>query len=279
MRQINSLLFGTAGIPIRVEGNTIDGIKGVKKLGLSAMELEFVHSVNISEEATKNVRKVAEGEGIILTSHAPYYINLNALEEKKAEASMHRIILSARRTFQCGGWSATFHPGFYFKQDPEKVYDSIKKRIKDIVNTLRNDGVEIWVRPETTGKATQFGTLKEICRISQEVENVMPCIDFSHLHARTAGKENTLPEFRSQLEMVEKMLGKEGLKNIHAHVAGINYGEKGEKNHLKLDESDFNYKDLLKALKEFKAQGVVICESPNIEDDALLLQRTYNKIK
>ena len=277
MKQINNLLFGTAGIPICVQGNTIDGIKGVKKLGLSAMELEFVHSVNISEQLAKEVKKTSQEQDVVLTCHAPYYINLNAVEEKKAEASMHRVILAARRLHQCGGWSATFHPAFYFKDDHEKVYSAVRDRLKQIVKTLKNEGVDIWVRPETTGKATQFGTLKEICRLSQEIENVMPCIDFSHIHARTNGKENTFGEFKAQLEMVEKMLGKEGLRNIHTHIAGIAYGEKGEKNHLKLEESDFNYKDLIKALKEFKAQGVVICESPNIEDDALLLQKTYGK--
>ena len=277
MKQISSLLFGTAGIPICVQGNTIDGIKGVKKLGLGAMELEFVHSVNISEDLAKNVRKAAEESEVVLTCHAPFYVNLNAVEEKKTEASMHRVILSARRLHQCGGWSATFHPAFYFKDDHEKVYAVVRDRLREIVKILKNEGAEIWVRPETTGKATQFGTLKEICKLSQEIENVMPCIDFSHIHARTNGKENTLAEFKAQLEMVEKMLGKEGLKNIHAHIAGIAYGEKGEKNHLELQNSDFNYKDLVKAWKEFKISGVIICESPNIEDDALLLQKTYRK--
>jgi deoxyribonuclease-4 len=275
MRQINSLLFGTAGIPICVEGNTLDGIKGIKKLGLSAMELEFVHSVNISEQLAKDVKKTAQEQDVVLTCHAPYYINLNAVEKKKAEASMHRILLSARRLFQCGGWSVAFHPGFYFKDNPEKVYEAIKDRVKEIVKILKNEEIGIWVRPETTGRVTQFGSLKELCKLSQEVENVMPCIDFSHLHARANGKENTFDEFKAQLELVEKTLGKEGLKNIHAHVAGIAYGEKGEKNHLELEKSDFNYKDLIKSWKEFKCRGVIICESPNIEDDALLLQRTY----
>ena len=56
----------------------------------------------------------------------------------------------------------------------------------------------------------------------------------------------------------------------------IAYGEKGEKHHLILKESDFNYKDLLKALKDFKCEGVLISESPNIEQDAMLMQETYN---
>jgi deoxyribonuclease-4 len=63
---------------------------------------------------------------------------------------------------------------------------------------------------------------------------------------------------------------------MHIHLSGIAYGKKGEIKHLMLPESDFRYAELLKALKERKAQGVIICESaPYLEQDALLLQQTY----
>ena len=65
------------------------------------------------------------------------------------------------------------------------------------------------------------------------------------------------------------------LKEMHIHLSGINYGEKGEKNHLELEDSDMNYKDLIKVWKDFKIKGVVVSESPNIEKDALLMKKTY----
>ena len=105
----------------------------------------------------------------------------------------------------------------------------------------------------------------------------MPCIDFAHFHARTNGKYNTYPEFASILESVEKTLGRDGLRNIHAHAAGIAYGEKGEKHHLNLRESDLKYKELMKALADFNVKGVLISESPNIEGDALLMQKEYKE--
>ena len=80
------------------------------------------------------------------------------------------------------------------------------------------------------------------------------------------------------MEDIEIYLGKEGLENMHIHLSGINYGEKGERNHLILEESDMNYKDLIKVWKDFKIKGVVVSESPNIEGDALLMQKFYKKI-
>jgi deoxyribonuclease IV len=275
---MESLVFGTAGIPLSTEEReTNNGIREVKTLGLGAMELEFVHSVNISKEKAPMVKKTAADNGVVLTCHGQYYINLNSQEKAKMEASKKRIINAATVANMCGAFSMVFHAGFYMKQDASKVYSIIKKELKEVVNHLKDNGVGIWVRPETTGKGTQFGNLKELLTLSSELDQVMPCIDFSHLHARSNGKYNTLEEFRSVLSDVEKVLGRKGLDNMHIHLSGIEYGEKGEKKHLELNKSDMNYKDLLKAFHEFKVKGVLICESPIIEKDALLLQKTYKK--
>lgn len=277
MRKIDKLLFGTAGIPVSTrDRNTIQGIKQVNKLKLDAMELEFVHGVNVSPQLAKQVNQTAKENNIVLTCHAPYYINLNAIEAAKVKASAKRLILAGTRASQCGAWSVAFHPGFYMKEDPAKVYEKIKKVLKQVVQELKHNNADIWIRPETTGKSSAFGDLKEICKLSQEVDNVLPCIDFAHLHART-GKENSAEEWRDMLSYVEKMLGKTALKNMHCHVAGINYSSKGELNHLNLQKSDLKYNELVKVWKEFKINGVIISESPNIEGDALLLKRTYSK--
>jgi deoxyribonuclease-4 len=271
------LLFGTAGIPLSAKGSTEEGIQRVRELNLSCMELEFVHSINISKEKAPAIKKVSEKEEVELTVHAPYYINLNAKEKPKAHASINRILASARIGFLCGAKSVAFHAGFYMKGEPKKVYETIKEKIKEIEKNLVNEGISIWLRPETTGKGTQWGSLDEIISLSEELESVQPCVDFSHLHARTAGKKNTLQEFREILSLIEKKLGRSSLNEMHIHLSGIAYSEKGEKNHLILKESDMNYKDLLKALKEFKVKGWLICESPNLEGDALLLKKEFEK--
>src|SRR3989338_5466111 len=116
---MNQLLFGTAGIPLSANPRTTgDGIAHVKNLGLGAMEMEFVHSVNISKEKAPEIKKIAENNDIILTCHAPYFINLNSNEPAKLNASIQRILNSARITNLCGGYSVCFHAGFYQGQDP-----------------------------------------------------------------------------------------------------------------------------------------------------------------
>jgi len=146
------------------------------------------------------------------------------------------------------------------------------------MNILRREGNEVTISPEVTGKPSQFGTIEEILQLSSEIEGVLPCIDFSHWHART-GKANSYQEFLDILDQIERKLGRRALDNMHIHLSGIAYGKKGEIKHLMLPDSDFQYAKLLKALKERKTRGVVISESvPYLEQDALLLQQTYREL-
>jgi deoxyribonuclease IV len=274
------LRFGTAGIPIAGAGlKTWDAVKKVRQLGLEAMELEFVHSVNLNPDTASNVNASRMKEDLMLTCHGSYYINLNAKEKEKVGASRGRILQAANIARQAGAWSMTFHSAFYLGMDENTVYNNVKTQLSKIIQELRGSGNDIWIRPETTGKPVQWSGLKEILKLSQEVEGIMPCVDFAHMHARTGGKNNTILEFREMMSMIEKSLGREGLENMHIHMSGIEYSEKGERNHLILEESDLNWKDLLKVWKEYKIKGVVICESPNIEQDALLMKREWGRLK
>jgi deoxyribonuclease IV len=276
---MKKLFFGTAGIPISTpDHNTINGVGHVRRLGLDCMELEFVRSVNISKEKAPLVKEAAKEHNILLSCHGQYFINLNSQEPEKIAASKQRILNAARIAHLCGAKSLTFHAGFYMKEEPEKVYQTIKEGIIEVVEILKKENNLIWIRPETTGKATQWGSIEEIIRLSKEVEQVLPCIDFSHIYARSIGKINSLKDFREILKLVETGLGRKALDNMHIHLSGIHHGEKGERHHLTLKESEFNYLAVLKALKEFDCKGVVISESPIIEKDALLLQKEFNKI-
>lgn len=272
----DKLNFLTAGMPLSTGKASYNrAFEILNELSLDGMELEFVHGVRMSEDTRRLVKKERENRNLILTAHAPFYVNLNSKEEDKVEASVQRIIETGIAANDTGAFSITFHAAFYMQQDKEDVYNKVKNRVGEISEYFHKNNINVWIRPETTGKGTQWGDLEEIVRLSKEFDNVLPCIDFSHLHARSAGKYNTYDEFSKILETVGKELGQRAIDNFHAHLAGIDYGDKGEKKHLILNESDMNYKDLLKAFKEFNVKGALVCESPNIEDDAVLLREYY----
>lgn len=276
---MEKLVFGTAGIPLRTEPRSYEnGFKTLKELNLGGMEVEFVRGVNMNPATIPIVKKLSKEMDLVLTAHGPYYVNLNSEEPDKIDASVKRILDTARTAYAFGGYSITFHAAFYMKKDKETVSKQVLLKMTEIIETLKSENIEIWVRPETTGKGTQWGDLDEVIALSKELDMVLPCVDFSHLHARHLGIYNTYDEFAGIFEKIGNELGDKALKNFHAHVAGIEYGQKGEKNHLNFAESDFNYKDLMKAFKAFDVKGMIVCESPNIEAEAVILQEYYNSL-
>lgn len=272
------LLFGTGGSPRSSRtGSTIDGIRRIAELGLGCLEVEFVYGVNMGEAAARQVAATAKGLGIELTAHAPYFINLNSSEPDKIRASQERLRQTARIAALCGAKSVVFHSAVYFGNSPEETYNTVKKYLKEVLDGLKRENNRIWIRPEVMGKSGQFGTPAEIFRLSRELDRVAPVIDFAHWHART-GAFNSYQEFASILQQVKENLGLSALGEAHIHVSGIAYGKKGEIRHLNLKESDLCYGELLQALKDYGVGGFVICESPNLEEDALLLQSTYRSL-
>ena len=271
------LVFGTGGAPHSAKSSSIAGIERIAELQLGCMELEFVQGVRMGRENATLVGETAAKTGIKLSAHAPYFINFNAHEPEKIRASQDRLLQTARIASLCQAESIVFHAAFYLGDPPEKAYTTVKKYLEEVISQLRRENNRVWIRPEIMGKLSEFGTIEEVLNLSTELEGIAPCLDFAHWHARN-GKSNSFQEFVSILKQVEQQLGRAALDNMHIHASGIAYGKKGEIKHLNLKESDFQYAELLKALKDYDAKGIVICESPNLEEDALLLQATYNTL-
>lgn len=269
------LLFGTAGIPNTAPASlTLAGIQCAAQLGLECLEIEFVKGLKMGSDTARKIREQARAHNIRLSVHAPYYVNLNAVEEGKRLASQDRLLSSARIAEICGAKSAVFHAGYYGNVEAKKTFDTIKDGLKEVVSILKKERNPVVLRPETMGKKTQFGSLEEILFLCRAVDGLQPCIDFSHIHARE-GKANSYAEFHRILEKIEKKLGAEALKNLHIHISGVEYSKKGEMKHVGLQESDFRYDEWIQALGDFGVGGMVICESPNLEQDALMLKKLY----
>ncbi|MBA7651526.1 hypothetical protein ES703_59345 [subsurface metagenome] len=156
------LLFGTGGSPhSAATKSTIDGIKRIAELGLGCMEIEFVQGVKMGEAGARLVADTATREGVKLSAHGPYFINLNAREPEKITASQGRILQTARIASICGAESITFHAAFYLGDPPEKAYNTVKKYLAEIMNQLKRENNRVWVRPEVMGKPIQFGRASE----------------------------------------------------------------------------------------------------------------------
>lgn len=260
------IYLGPAGIPTITKGDTIQGIKDVKKLGLNALELEFVRGVYLKKEQAIEVNKIAKNLGIKLSIHASYFINL--CNPEKVEDSKRRILDSCEIGHYAGAKYIVFHPGFYGKLSEKQAYEFVKKGCKELREEIEKNKWNVILGLETTGKKSQFGTLDEILEICSEVEGCSPVIDFAHIFARQGGKIN----YSEILNKVRKF------KELHTHFSGIEFTDKGEKRHLPISSNQPNFRELGKELldKNFGTKErdiIIICESPVIEQDSLRMKK------
>jgi deoxyribonuclease-4 len=276
-----SFQFGTVGSPLatpKKPGGSVGAIEFSKSIGLNALELGWVQSVRVTEVTCAAIKAKAEEHDVSLSVHAPYFINLNALDDEWPK-SRKRLMDAAMYGNLAGTTDIIFHPGSYFGNPPAEVLKLAIPRLQGCVDELRKAGNPVTLRPETMGKSAMLGSFEDTLEMSKAIEGVEPCIDFAHLHARPGdGTMNTYDEWSAILKMYQKALGKRALKRLHIHLSGIEYGPKGEKNHLALDKSDLKLNFLFQALKDFKCAGRILCESPIMEEDALNMKKAWMKV-
>ena len=276
-----SFHFGTVGSPTSTPpkpGGSVGGIQQIASLGLDALELAWVQSVRVTEKTCADIRAAAQDQGVLLSVHAPYFINLNATEEEWPK-SRKRLMDAAFYGNLAGATDVIFHPGSYFGRPPFEVLPLAIERLQGCVDELHAAGNPVWLRPETMGKSAMLGSLEDALQMSQAVPSIRPCLDFAHLHARPGdGSLNTYVEWAQLLEGYRQALGEGALGELHVHLSGIEYGPKGEKNHLPLEEADLDLPALFRALHDFGCRGRILCESPVMEDDAQKMQQVWEQI-
>jgi deoxyribonuclease IV len=266
-----SFKFGTVGSPAATParpGGTVGGIQYAASIGLEALELAWVNGVRVGEATCAAIKQAGMENGIALSAHAPYYINLNGDDEKWPRLRTY-LMDAAHFGNLAGATDIIFHPGTSFGRPAEQVLMVTIPRLRGCVEELRAAGNPVRLRPEISGKAAMLGSLTDVLEMAQNIPGVLPCIDFAHLHARLGdGAMNTYAEWISALDLYRKGLGELAMQHLHIHLSGINYGPKGEKNHLVMEEADLDFRNLMRALHDSGAQGRIMCESPVLEVDA-----------
>jgi len=255
--------LGPAG---NCDKDIISSVKRLKVLGLDAQEVEFTYGVNLSIARAKEAGELAKSLGIELSVHAPYYINLLSEEKKKITASKNRILMSAERAHFLNAAHLVFHAAYYGKLSRQEAYSRVKEEIVDLMAEIKKRKWHVVLAPETTGKASQFGDLDELLKLSKEAGCGL-CVDFAHLKARTQGS-------MGYDEMVQRIKHE---KHVHSHFSGIEYTAKGERRHLVTPENDITA--LLTELVKAKVDITIINESPVTWRDSLKMKKILEALR
>lgn len=256
-----SILIGPAGSGGR--GN-LKGLAEVALQKLDCMEIEFTYGVRMTPAMAETVGALADGHGIILSVHAPYYINLASYEDDKVEASRQRILDSCHRAHLMGARKVVFHAGFYQKRTPRETYRLIRHQVQELQQRIRKAAWQVTLCPEITGKPSQFGSTEELLELMQD-SGCGITVDFAHLYARNQGVID-YGEVMHQLP-----------QKFHAHFSGIEYTAKGEKKHIPMKPAYFE--PLMRELLHHQKKATVICESPKPFEDAVMMKGMLEQYK
>jgi deoxyribonuclease-4 len=267
--------FGPAGTPSAFKElkQPIMELPGfLRQEGLDALEYEAVRwgqAPQIRREHAEKLGLNAKQNDVWLSMHGSYFISLQS-EKAVVDASRKRLLACAIAADWMEAKVLVFHPGFYMGHGHREILKRSIDVVGDIVAEMKSLGIAVKLGLETMGKRSQFGSLEEVLAVCERVDQTVPVIDWSHIHARSHGGLVTKADFVKVIDQIEERLGTNAAENVHCHFSRMEFSVKGEVRHRRLGEKRYgpDFQLLAQLIVELGLKPVIICESPLIDVDA-----------
>lgn len=277
---LQDVLFGPAGYPDVARGNLKRVFDLLVESGATALEYAAVHGLRTSEEKAKQIGDLAKQNRITMSMHAAYYINLASKDHVIRERSRQRLIKALRFAPLMGVKRVVFHPGTQGGLAPDDAHIVVRDALRSIWEEVGTKDGNVFLAPEIAGKIVMYGSIDQIIDLCQEVENCIPTIDWAHLYARSQGQINDRESYLKVLTRFEQELGSLFIDNMHFHISGITFTERGEASHQPLGEEwGPDLYPLIEIIHEVGYKPTFICESPNPLQGVLYAKFIFEQIE
>jgi len=273
----NSEIFYEAG-----NETSLQAPAWLKSVGLDAYEISFGRGYRMQSEMANLIGLEGEKNDVLISLHAPYYINLANEDDEMINKSFGYIITGLKMLRLVKGKHLVVHIGSQGKMSREKALDLISQRLDTLIQMVYKNGYEdMNICPEVMGKLAQIGSYKEIVDLCTKDKILVPTFDFGHIYAFNLGNFGSYEDYKKVFEYSIEKLGYERTKNCHIHFSKIQYGAKGELRHLNYFDEGYgpDFEPLARVIKELKLTPTIICESAGkMAEDALILKEIYQNI-
>lgn len=277
-------MFGTAGNPDRFQAEGFKASKDMplwlKGKGLDAYEYQCGKGVSVGEATARAIGEKAAQVGIVLSLHAPYFVNPANPDPDSQEKTAGYVLAACRVARWMGAGRVVIHTGALQKRTRADALATARESFKMLRRRCDDEGYgDILLCPETMGKINQLGDLEEVLALSVVTHGLLPCVDFGHLYARSLGALEGQEATARMLDRMAEVLGEEKASRFHSHFSMIEFTPKGgEARHLTFDQTDFgpDYRPLCRELARRGWSPTIICESAGTQDiDALTMKEEY----
>jgi deoxyribonuclease-4 len=260
---------GPARYPVGSKG-PIDAVEKAHAAGFTAMEMQFVRQARMQESIALEAGKRAQELGLVLSAHAPYYINFNSSNAETMKKSEQWVLLTARIAHWLGAKVIVMHAAVVQGNDRDGCTEQVAIGISSCRDKMRAEGInEVLLGLETGGKKVAWGTLEEVSSVMDQVKGVVPVIDFGHLHARSDGGMRTQDDFQKVLDEFHRIY--DGA--LHCHFSCIEFTDAGERRHLPLDRKQPDFALFADCIRGGKLDVTIISETPEPEEGAKEMMR------
>jgi deoxyribonuclease-4 len=252
----------------------------LERFGLDHFEYQCGHGVRISETSARELGGALAEKRVTVSLHTPYFISLSSADEEKRLNSVGYILQSAKILSVMGGDRLVIHSGSCSKMPRNAALELAKGTLKAARAALIEHNLgHIRCCPETMGKINQLGDLDEVLELCAADESFIPCVDFGHLNARTAGGVKGRAGYEAIFSRIGGKLGEERLKTFHSHFSKVEYTEAGgEKKHLTFRDKTYgpDYEPFLELTAKLGLSPVIVCESAGTQtEDAAAMKNYY----
>lgn len=249
--------------------------------GLDCYEYQCGKGVHIGEESARRIGAAAELAGIVLSLHAPYFINLANPDPDSRQKTIGYITAACRAADWMGARRVVIHSGALMGRTRRQAMEIALPALSAVLAACDDAGFgHIALCPETMGKINQLGDLDEVLELCGLDERLIPCVDFGHLYARSLGREDGEEAMARILDKMAAALGQERASRFHSHFSHIEFTPKGGEKCHRTFEGDGGYgPDWTPLARQVAARGwspTFICESAGTQArDAAEMKRIY----
>lgn len=249
--------------------------------GLDCYEYQCGKGVHIGEESARRIGAAAELAGIVLSLHAPYFINLANPDPDSRKKTIGYITAACRAADWMGARRVVIHSGALMGRTRRQAMEIALPALSAVLAACDDAGFgHIALCPETMGKINQLGDLDEVLELCGLDERLIPCVDFGHLYARSLGREDGEEAMARILDKMAAALGQERASRFHSHFSHIEFTPKGgEKCHRTFEDDGGYGPDWTPLARQVAARGwspTFICESAGTQArDAAEMKRIY----
>lgn len=258
---------------------TLEAAKWCKDRGIDVFEYSFGRGINLNEKTAKNIGERFREEGLEMTVHAPYYINLANPDPEMIQKSYGYILSSLKKVKDFGGERVVVHPATQGKMERQDAVKLMVENAKGLIDVLDREGYGDGYKVcfETMGKMAQLGTPEEIIEVCKLDPRFYPCVDFGHINAREQGVLKNALNYNTLIQKMEDFLPKHKVFDMHVHFSKIEFGAKGEVRHLTFEDKIYgpDYEPLMEIFHKKGMSPYVICESDGTQAEDTVTMKKY----